>query len=38
MQQNLVVVDEDGCHFGKYVHDIFGNSGVSVELDVEPHC
>ena len=39
MQQNLLVlVQGDGWHLGEYVHDVFGNSGVSVELDVEPHC
>ena len=39
VQQNLLVlVDGDGWHLGEYVHDVFGNSGVIVELDVEPHC
>ena len=38
VQKNLLVlVDGDGWHLGEYVNDVFGNSGVIVELDVEPH-
>ena len=39
VEQNcLVLVDGDGWHLREYVHDVFGNSGVIVQLDVEPHC
>ena len=37
--QNLfVLVEGGGEHSGEYVHDVFGNSGVIVALDVQPHC
>ena len=39
VQQNLFVLVQGGGHqLGEYVHDVFGNSGVVVELAVEPHC